>query len=328
MAVIFPEKLKRGDHVRVIAPSRSYSIIGDEVRAIAFDRFAQLGLKVSFGAHVEECDDYCSSSVQSRVHDIHDAFLDNRVKAIFTAIGGYNSNQLLRYLDWKIIKNNPKILCGFSDITALQNAIFAKTSLVTYSGPHYSTCGQKHCVDYTLTHLTQCLFDDQPFVIKPAESWFDDEWWMDQEKRVARKSDGWVAIHKGCAQGKAVGGNLSTLSLLFGTEYFPCLDGAIVFIEDDGESHYYDFDRRVQSLIHQPGFDGVKGLVIGRFQRSSNMTIDRLRFCIETKKELAHIPIIADVECGHTDPKCTWPIGGDVELCVNNPASSIAIVTH
>src|SRR5680860_1772809 len=140
MKKIFPQKLKKGDKVRVIAPSRSMAIISQETRDIAKNRFEELGLELSFGKHIDEIDDFVSSSIESRIEDLHDAFCDSRVKAIFTVIGGFNCNQLLQYIDWDLIKNNPKIFCGFSDITALNNAIYAKTGLVSYSGPHYLTC--------------------------------------------------------------------------------------------------------------------------------------------------------------------------------------------
>ncbi len=141
MNKIYPGKLKQGDEVRVVAPSRSLSIIGKEVQEIANKRFEELGLKLTFGKHVKEIDEFNSSSIQSRVEDLHEAFSDNNVKAVITVIGGFNSNQLLKYIDWNLIKDNPKIFLGYSDITALNNSIFSKTGLVTYSGPHYSTFG-------------------------------------------------------------------------------------------------------------------------------------------------------------------------------------------
>ncbi len=120
-----------------------------------------LGLHVSFGKKSEQIDDFTSSPISSRVDDLHEAFDDKNVKAILTVIGGFNSNQLLRYLDWDLITRNPKILCGFSDITALNNAVLTKSGLVTYSGPHYSTFAQKLYFDYTLNSFKECLFNSK-----------------------------------------------------------------------------------------------------------------------------------------------------------------------
>lgn len=175
MDKIFPEKLKPGDEIRIIAPSRSLAIITSESREIANERFEDMRLKLSFGKHVEEIDDFVSSSIDSRVEDLHDAFNDKNVKGILTVIGGFNCNQLFKYIDWDIIKSNPKVLCGFSDITALNNAIFTKTGLVSYSGPNYSTFGQKLHFDYTLNYFKECLIAEKPFEIHSSDSWSDNE---------------------------------------------------------------------------------------------------------------------------------------------------------
>ena len=168
MEKIYPNKLKPGDEIRIIAPSHSLSIISDEIRKEAIKKFNGLGLKVSFGKHVEESDIFSSSSIASRIEDLHNAFSDKNVKGIFTVIGGFNSNQLLDYIDWDIIKNNPKIFCGYSDITILSNAIFEKTGLVTFSGPHFSSFGEKLYFEYSLDYFKKCLISDDSFKIVPS----------------------------------------------------------------------------------------------------------------------------------------------------------------
>lgn len=328
MNKIFPNKLNKGDEIRVIAPARSLSIISAEARNIANERLASLGFKLSFGKHVEEVDDFLSSSVESRIDDLHEAFKDKNVKAILTVIGGFNSNQLLRTIDWSVIENNPKILCGFSDITALNNAIFTKTGLATYSGPHYSTFGQKLHFDYTLEYFVKCLMKEETFEIKPSDSWSDDAWYKNQDERKLISNDGWHVINEGKAEGTILGANLCTFNLLQGTEYFPDLTNSILFLEDDEESAPYDFDRDLLSLIHLPEFPKVKGIVLGRFQNVSEMTKQKLIQIIKTKKELDNLPIVAGVDFGHTDPKITFPIGGEVKLDVTKPSSSIQITKH
>src|SRR3990167_2412519 len=207
MEKIYPSKLKAGDEVRIIAPARSMSLISKESREIANKRFTDMGLKLTFGKHIEESDDFVSSSIESRIKDLHEAFLDKNVKAVSTVIGGFNSNQLLKYIDWDLIKNNPKILCGFSDITALNNAILAKTGLVTYSGPHYSTFGQKLYFDYTLDYFKKCLFSDESFNVEPSDSWSDDHWYKNQDDRKLIPNEGWLTINEGKAGGTILGAN-------------------------------------------------------------------------------------------------------------------------
>lgn len=325
---IYPAKLSVGDEVRVIAPSRSLAIISQESRKIANNRFAELGLKLSFGKHVEEIDDFVSSSIQSRVEDFHDAFGDKNVKAVITIIGGFNCNQLLRYLDWQLIKNNPKIFCGFSDITALNNAILAKTGLVSYSGPHYSSFGQELYFDYTLAYFKKCLFSEDSFAINPSEKWSDDAWYQDQKARNLIDNDGFLIINEGEASGTIIGANLCTLNLLQGAEYFPSLANSVLFIEDDYESLAHTFDRDLQSLIHLPDFKEVKGIVIGRFQKASKITDELLIKIIRSKKELDNMPVIANVDFGHTDPKITFPVGGEVNLVAKGNKTKLELVKH
>lgn len=323
-----PEKLKKGDLVRIIAPSCSLGIISKENREIANRRFEEMGLRISFGKHIEEMDEFNSASIESRIEDIHDAFADPDVKAIFPVIGGFNSNQLLRYIDWELLRNHPKIFCGFSDITALNNAIYAKTGLVSYSGPVYSTFAEKKNFEYTLEYFKKCIFSDDPFEVKLSPLWSDDLWYMDQEHRNLIRNEGCLVINEGAAKGTLLGGNLCTLNLLQGTEYMPSFKNSILFLEDDDTSKIVDFDRNLQSLIHLPDFGGVNGIVIGRFQKASEVTSELITKVIKTKRELDHIPVIANVDFGHTQSMITFPIGGTVKIEVGGSIAKIVLMKH
>lgn len=309
-----PNKLKPGDELRIISPARSLSLIAAEQRKIAKEQLQKLGFRISFSVNSFEKDEFVSSSIDSRIEDLHEAFLDPNVKGILTTIGGFNSNQLLRYIDYSIIAEHPKRLCGYSDITALSNAIYAKTGLVTYSGPHFSSFAMLHDNEYTTEYFRKLMMDNKEIVVRPSKHWSDDEWYLDQENRVFIRNEGPFIINDGEAKGIIIGGNLCTLNLLQGTEYMPSLKNSILFLEDDYESSPATFDRDLQSLIHQPDFQHVKGLVIGRFQQGSRMTKELLIKIITSKEELSDIPVIADVDFGHTSPMITFPVGGQASL--------------
>lgn len=330
MTKIFPKKLKTGDGVRVITPARSLAMpwMSNELKELAKVRFKELGLNLSFSKHVNEIDEFDSSSIQSRIEDLHEAFTDPSIKLVITVIGGHNSNQLLQYIDYDLIKQNPKILCGYSDITALTNAIYAKTGLVTYSGTHFFSFGDKKGFDYSLEYFKKCLMSDEPFELKPSPTWSNDRWANDQENRNFVENDGYWVINEGNAQGIIIGGNQCTLNLLQGTEFMPDINGSILFLEDDDEAHKATIDRDLQSIIHQPGFENVRGIVFGRLQPGTGMTKDLLTKIIKTKKELNNIPVISNVDFGHTSPIITFPIGGEVELVVSTDNSRIKIVKH
>lgn len=306
---MFAPKLVPGDEIRIIAPATSMIILKGAQLDQAVERLTQLGFKVTLGKYADAHDEFFSSSIEERIEDLHEAFTDPNVKGILTAIGGYNSNQLLKYIDYDLIASNPKVFCGYSDITALQLAIYKKTGLVTYSGPHFSTFGVKHGLEYTLNSFLDAVTNDAPYEISPSETWSDDAWYLEQENRTFHENDGYMVIREGEASGKLIGGNLSTMNLLQGTEFMPSLKDSILFIEDDEESHSRSFDRDLQSLLHLPDAASIKALLIGRFQKNSNVTEEALRKIILSKVELRNIPIIANVNFGHVQPFATLPIG-------------------
>lgn len=308
--MIFPKKLKQGSHIRVIAPSRSFKIISEDCRQIAKKCFAEMGITVSYSANADEFDDVASSSVASRIADLHEAFADKTVDGIFTAIGGFNSNELLSHIDYDLIKNNPKILCGFSDITALCNAIYAKTGLVTYSGPHFSSFGMIKGIEYTKEYFKKCFMQDEPFELLPSPDWSDDMWFLDQENRNFIKNDGFWDINSGKAEGKIVGGNLGLLDELKGTPYFPDIKDSILFLEHCAEHELWVFNRNLQALAQHPDFKTVKAIVFGRFEPANPMTKDLLAKMVLSKKELEGKVIIGNVDFGHTTPIISFPIGG------------------
>ena len=342
----------------------SLAAISGDVRELAQKRLQDLGFKVTFSKHIEERDDFDSSSIPSRVEDLHDAFTDKNVKAILTATGGFNSNQLLKYLNYKLIKKNPKIICGYSDITALNNAIYKKTGLVTYTGPDFLDFGMVQGFEYTLDYFQKCLVNKEnkdikedikenkkTFEIVPSLQWSDDHWWDDQQNRKFIENKGPLIINQGtparqgtlahlgnlahqrtstemAVEGILIGGNLSTLNLLQGTEFMPQLKKAILFIEDDEEAHKHMFNRYFQSLVQLPDFKKVRGLVIGRFQLASKMTDELLMKMIKATKELENLPVIINADFGHTTPQFTFPIGGKVRISTKEGKASMVVLEH
>ncbi|MBY0529794.1 MAG: LD-carboxypeptidase [Rhabdochlamydiaceae bacterium] len=312
---MFPNALNVGDEIRIIAPSRSLAIISSSVRSLAISRLEKLGLKVTFSKNAEEKDQFDSSSIQSRIDDIHQAFADPCVKGILTTIGGSNSIQLLQQLDYELIKKNPKIFCGYSDITTLQNAIFAKTGLITYSGPHFSTFGCLKGIEYVIDNFHEMFFKQTKEVdLLSSNLWSDDEWYLNQEERTFFPNNGFQIIANGEARGTIIGGNIESFRLLQGTSFMPQLKDAILFMEDNYPMTLDDLDRHLHSLMLLDDFQKVRGLVLGRFQVASKIDNGLLKTLFLSKKMLQGLPIIANADFGHTLPIFTFPIGGNVRL--------------
>ena len=322
MNKIIPDKLKIRDEIRVIAPSRSMSMIDKDIVDAAKERLENMGFKVSFGKNVLKSidDNYKCASIEDRLEDLHEAFRDKNVKAILTVIGGFNVNQLLDYIDYDLIKENPKIICGFSDITALTNAIYAKAGLVTYSGPHFSSFGMKKGFEYTQEYFEKMFMKNENILIESSEEWSNDAWFKNQDERVFIKNDGMKVINKGEPEGTKIGGNLCTLNLLQGTEYMPNLDNTILFLEDDELANKYfckEFDRNLQSLLHSSKGQNIKGIIVGRAENNCEMSDEIWKKLFETKKELNNIPIVINADFGHTTPIFTFPIGGYAKIKID-----------
>jgi muramoyltetrapeptide carboxypeptidase len=277
--------------LRVIAPSRSAATLSAETITAATNRLEAAGFSLSFGRHWQEAEsNYMAASIEARLADLHEAFAAPHVDGILTAIGGYNSNQLLEQIDYDLVRKNPKVFCGYSDITVLCNAIFAKTNMATYYGPHFSSWGMEQGFEYSIRAVKDCLLSDDPYALTASKSWSDDLWFTNQEQRTFHQNvDGNVVLRPGKAQGRLIGGHLTSFANLRGTPYWPALNDAILFIEQSGPIEFRSFDALLQSMIQQHDFSGVQGILIGRFQQGSGITIELLRKMLDNKPAMRNI---------------------------------------
>ncbi len=203
---IYPDRLKAGDEIRIIAPSKSMTILSDETIQLAKNKLEELGFVVTFGKNAYKSQEYYDcGTIEERIEDLHDAFKDKNVKAILTAVGGYSTNQLLPYIDYELIKNNPKILCGLSDITALQNVILKNTGLVTFSGVHFINFGMKYGFDMSLDCFKEMFISNEKQLVLPVSDTFSsDKWYSCQDNRTFYDNDGLISINKGSVKGTII----------------------------------------------------------------------------------------------------------------------------
>jgi muramoyltetrapeptide carboxypeptidase len=181
--------------------------------------------------------------------------------------------------------------------------------------------------DETWRWFRRACLADEPFELEPATFWTDDLWFADQEQREVEPSDGWWTLSAGQATGRLVGGNLCTLNLLQGTAYWPNLDGAILAVEDDLLTDPANFARDLTSLLQQPDAGGIRGLAIGRFQRVSAVTRGLLEQIVKRQPVLSGLPVLANLDFGHTNPLATLPVGGRVEVIASD-APRLRILDH
>ena len=305
------KRLKKGDHIRVVSPSSSIESIGGfEANVAAKKKLEALGFRLSFSEHYFENDIFDSAPIASRVADLEAAFADESVDAILTTIGGFNCNELLPYLNFDLIARNPKIFCGYSDTTALLNAIYAKTGMQTYMGPAYSSFKMEQGQQYQTTSWLNAVTQDT-YQLTPSLEWSSDAWYLPDAPRTFYPTE-WKVYNPGQASGIAIGGNLSTFALLHGTEFAPKPDKYILFLEEAEEDHYVEFTRHFAALLQV--YPNPQAVLIGRFPKETEMTEEILLTILDKHPILKKVPVLYDLDFAHTQPLFTITIGGQVEI--------------
>lgn len=305
------KRLKKGDHIRIVSPSSSIERIGGfEANVAAKERLEALGFRLSFSEHYFENDIFDSAPIASRVADLEAAFADETVDAILTTIGGFNCNELLPYLDFDLIAQNPKIFCGYSDTTALLNAIYAKTGMQTYMGPAYSSFKMEQGQQYQTRSWLNAVTQDT-YQLTPSPEWSSDAWYLPDAPRTFYPTE-WKVYNPGQASGTAIGGNLSTFALLHGTEFVPKPEKYILLLEEAEEDHYTEFTRHFVALLQN--YPNPQAVLIGRFPKETKMTEEILLAILDKHAILKKVPVLYDLDFAHTQPLFTITIGGQVEL--------------
>lgn len=305
------KKLQVGDHIRVLSPSSSIERLGGfEENLTAKESLEELGFQVSFSKHYLENDLLYSASIESRVADLHEAFADDSVDAVLATIGGFNSNELLPYLNYDLMATHPKIICGYSDSTAFLNAIFAKAGIQTYMGPSYSSFKMKEGQAYqTKSWLTAMSKIDYNLV--PSEKWSSDPWYDPSQPRHFFSTE-WKVYNHGQAKGTIIGGNLSTFGLLRGTPYAPRPKNYILLVEEAEKDDFYEFDRHFAAILQ--AYPNPQAILIGRFPKECGMTPELFDYILSKHPILKTIPVVYDMDFAHTQPLFTVTIGAEMTV--------------
>lgn len=292
-----PEKLKLGDTIGVV--SSSEPILEDRMVDIesSIKFFEGLGLKVKLGRHLANNELGYGTTPQNKAQDFNDMFNDREVKAIFCACGGYNVNSVFDYLDFEIIKNNPKIICGYSDPTSIINAIYAKTGLVTFHGPNFGSLAS--------TEEGIELYS-RGEVIKR---------FIGGDLQLGTEEDKYETIKQGQAEGVLVGGNISLLSHLVAGKYKLDFTDKILFIEELSYESPAGMVSNYLYYMKQNGvFDKIKGLWIGNYE--SEISLEKI--VLDTLGDEYKFPIIKSNNFGHIDTKTVIPIGVKARIDTND----------
>lgn len=297
--MIKPKPLQQGDSVAIIAPA---SPVDKTLIDKCVGSLKDLGLEVVVGTSCLSEHGFLSGTDDIRANDINRMFADKNIKGIFAIRGGYGCARLLDLIDFKIIKKNPKIFVGYSDITALHIAINQKSKLITYHGPMVSTELIKGLDEYSADYYKRFLFSKEKIneIFNPVGCNLE-------------------IINDGIASGQLIGGNLSLVCSSLGTKYEINTKNKILFLEEVDETPY-KVDRMLLQLKQSGKFKDATGIILGAFTdciASSNkksLSLEEVfnEIILPLKK-----PTISKLVCGHCLPTLTLPLGSKVILEAN-----------
>lgn len=308
MKTIKPQAIKKGDLIGIISPASTPDNLEKINEGVKY--LEKLGYKVIVGKNVGKYRGYLAGNDDERLSDLHLMFANKNVKAIFCVRGGYGTIRLLEKIDYKLIKRNPKIFVGYSDITALQLAIFRKTGLITFSGPMVA-------VDFTgeVNHYTEEIFWRMITSTKKFGKLTNPE-----NEKIS-------CLTKGKASGLLIGGNLSLLASLIGTPYLPDLKNSILFLEDIDEKPYR-IDRYFAQMKLSKIFENISGIILCNFTDCEETDLTKkslsLNDVIGDYFEKLNKPVLYNLIYGHINPKNSIPIG--VKASIDCSKGSIEIL--
>jgi muramoyltetrapeptide carboxypeptidase len=301
---VVPARLRQGDMVAVVAPASPPHDPENINRSIHL--LEELGFEVTLGPNVRKRWGYLAGSDRERAFDLMEVFSNPAVKGIFCVRGGYGTARLLDLLDFGVVRENPKVFVGYSDLTTLLAAFLTKANLVTYHGPFLDSRFFKNpSAEFTRLGLFRAVMETEPL----------GGICMDYPEPETVE-----IVHKGIASGPLIGGNLSVFCALMGTRFFPRVDGAILFLEDVSEAPYR-IDRMLTHLENAGVLGRVAGIAVGicahcEDPKAESATEFRQSLQSVLRERLARfeIPVVTGLPFGHATYNATLPYGSRATL--------------
>jgi len=314
-------RLKKGDKIGVFTPSTPAPSLFPNRYERGLNCLKRMGFEIVEGENASKKEAYRSASVTARANELNNLIRNNQIKAIISSIGGTNSNSLLPYIDYESLRNDPKAIIGYSDVTAILLGIYAKTGLTTFYGPAIvPSFGEypdmltdgKRFFENVLMGMKSA-----PYKLEAPEKWTDEriDWRTQDRPKKMVENSGWKCLRNGKAEGKLIGGNLNTMAGFLKSNYFPNLKNAILFIEDSAKD--MAMEERLFSMLKLAGvFDEINGLIVGKHEQFNDLgapfSLDDL--LLEVIGDRREFPILTNVDIGHTFPSHVFPVGINVEL--------------
>lgn len=312
--------LSPGDKIGIFSPSTPATYLYQDRYHRAFKFISDKGFEVKCGSLTEKTDYYRSGSIQERANELNELIYDPDVKCIISTIGGMNSNSIIPYIDYKYLSEHPKIIVGYSDMTAILMSVYSKCSFPVFYGPAFvSTFGEypPFC-DISWNYFTQLFSNDIEFPLKLEKpKYWTEEYlkWDTQSRSKSKTQNEWITVSPGKATGRLIIGNLDAMYGIWGSEYMPQVSvGDILFIEDSLKD-ISEIERGYALLKCTGIFNKISAIILGKYELFDDKGSGRKPYEVLTEVlGKQQIPILADVDCSHTHPMMTLPLGANVTV--------------
>ena len=312
--------LKQGDTIGIYSPSKPASVTAKARYERGKARLQALGFIIKEGILTGKSDFYRSGTPRKRAEELNLLLRDPEVKMILPSMGGTNANSMLPYLDYAALKENPKILMGLSDVTAILLAMYAKTGIPVFHGPSVaSTFGEfPPFVDLTEHYFKQLFMQNLklPYQMPIPPFWTDDRInWLEKTTEKTQHENDWITVQAGVAEGRLIGGNINTMYGFIGTAYFPTIEKGDILLLEDTSKTIEVVEKNFAMLKLHGFFDKTSGIILGKHEQYDDLATGRKPYDVLLEQlEGRQIPIIADVDCGHTHPLHAMPLGLRVHI--------------
>lgn len=321
MSPIFPPRLKRGDCIGFFSPSSAATVWAPTRFARAREYLEGQGFLLKAGSLTGQRDHWRAGTIAARADELNALIRDPQVRAIMSVIGGSNSNSLLPYLDYEALRRDPKIIIGYSDVTALLLGIQARTGLVTFYGPALvASFGElPPLVDETLAaFLAICgaQTPSLPYLLPTPALWSEERLnWENQRRAKQCRPNQLVSVGTGRVRGRLIGGNLNTMASIWGSPYMPAIEEGDILLLEDSLKSAETVERSFAHLKLCGIFNRIGALLLGKHEGFNDQGSGKgpLDILLEVIGEPS-FPILAEFDCAHTHPMLTLPLGVQAEL--------------
>lgn len=331
-----PNRLKKGDTVAIVSPSfPAINLFKKRMKRAEDFLTSNFGLNVIYAPNSGLNTGFVAGTAKQRADDINWAFSNSTIQCIMSAIGGLNSNSILPHIDFELIKKNPKIFVGYSDVAALHLPFVLLGNLITFYGPAFFSEWGEYPSPFskTIESFQRNTFSNKPYgELEQVGQWTDEflEWGMeaDNRPRILNPEVPWRLLQSGEGEGILFGGNVDTINVLCGTKYFRFPEEDFIFFFEVTHLKPSAIDRALEQLIQNDLCRNLKGILFSKYhaydnslggtvQRTTVRDFELIELIIKEKFSYLNIPIITRMDFGHTDPMLTLPIGVKARI-VNN----------